>query len=47
VTPLAETFERGDMGFAIALLRFYAQLLLRWAHLFNRSFLVGSAPSPM
>jgi len=47
VTPLAETFERGDMGFAIALLRFYARLFLRWAYVFNRSFLVGSAPSPL
>jgi hypothetical protein len=48
VVPLEETFEKGaDLGFAVALLRFYVSLFLRWAHAFNRSFLIGSAPSQL
>ena len=45
--PLKEIFDKGDMGFFIALLRYYTCLFSRWANIFGKSFLVGSAPSPL
>jgi hypothetical protein len=47
VGPLGETFEKGDLDVSIALIRFWAGVLLRWSYFFNPAFLVGSSPSPL
>ena len=47
MAPLQYIFEKGDVGYAIALLQFYARLFSRWANVFGKCFLVGSTPSPL
>jgi len=45
--PLKKIFDEGDAGFVVGLFRFYTSLLSRWATVFGKCFLVGSAPSPL
>lgn len=45
--PLQTIVEKGDMGYVTALLRYYTQLLSRWAAVYGKCFLVGSTPSPL
>lgn len=47
MAPLHDVFERGDKVYVIALLRYYTSLLLRWANIYGKSFLVGSTRSPL